>query len=50
MAIIGGAVLTPTMGLISESFRSLALASLVPLASYAFVALWLLGFQIRPAE
>ena len=31
MAIVGGAVLTPVMGLISETFRSLAVAYLVPL-------------------
>ena len=38
MAIIGGAVLTPAMGWISEAFHSLALAYLLPLVSYAFVA------------
>ena len=37
MAIIGGAVLTPVMGMISEKSHSLALAYLVPLASYAFI-------------
>jgi fucose permease len=43
MAIIGGAVLTPVMGLISETFRSLAVAYLVPLVAYAFVAYY--GFS-----
>lgn len=37
MAIVGGAVLTPMMGLISQRFQSLALAYLVPLAAYAFI-------------
>jgi FHS family L-fucose permease-like MFS transporter len=38
MSIIGGAVLTPAMGWIADVFHSLALAYLVPLISYAFVA------------
>lgn len=38
MAIVGGAILTPAMGLISEIFHSLAIAYLIPLVSYAFVA------------
>jgi FHS family L-fucose permease-like MFS transporter len=40
MAIVGGAVLTPMMGLISESLHSVAWAYLVPLASYIFVAVY----------
>jgi FHS family L-fucose permease-like MFS transporter len=38
MAIIGGAVLTPLMGLIAETRHSIVLAYLVPLMSYMFVA------------
>jgi len=38
MAIVGGAVLTPLMGLIAEVHRSIALAYLVPLVAYVFVA------------
>jgi FHS family L-fucose permease-like MFS transporter len=38
MAIVGGAVLTPLMGLIAEAHRSIALAYLVPLVAYVFVA------------
>jgi FHS family L-fucose permease-like MFS transporter len=38
MAIVGGAVLTPIMGLIAEAYRSIALAYLVPLVAYVFVA------------
>jgi FHS family L-fucose permease-like MFS transporter len=38
MAIVGGAVLTPVMGLISS--RSLAFAYLVPLACYIFIVFY----------
>jgi MFS transporter, FHS family, L-fucose permease len=40
MAIVGGAVLTPIMGLISESVHSIAWAYLVPLASFIFIAVY----------
>jgi MFS transporter, FHS family, L-fucose permease len=40
MAIVGGAVLTPIMGLISERFRSLALAYSIPLLAYLFISLY----------
>jgi MFS transporter, FHS family, L-fucose permease len=40
MAIIGGAVLTPLMGFISEKTRSLALAYSVPLLAYVVIALY----------
>jgi FHS family L-fucose permease-like MFS transporter len=40
MGIVGGAVLTPAMGLISEWSHSIALAYLVPLIAYAGVALY----------
>lgn len=38
MAIIGGAALTPIMGLISDRTHSIALAYIVPLACYVYVA------------
>ncbi|MCC6356535.1 MAG: L-fucose:H+ symporter permease [Verrucomicrobiae bacterium] len=38
MAIIGGAALTPIMGLISDRTHSIALAYVVPLACYLYVA------------
>lgn len=37
MAIVGGAVLTPIMGLISERFHSLALGYVVPLFAYIYI-------------
>ena len=40
MAIVGGAVLTPLMGFISEQTHSLALAYSVPLLAYAIIALY----------
>jgi FHS family L-fucose permease-like MFS transporter len=40
MAIIGGAALTPLMGLISDRAHSIALAYLVPLVGYVVVALY----------
>jgi FHS family L-fucose permease-like MFS transporter len=40
MSIIGGAVLTPLMGLISQAARSIAVAYCVPLAAYIFVAFY----------
>jgi FHS family L-fucose permease-like MFS transporter len=51
MAIVGGAVLTPVMGLISEAFHSLAVAYLVPLVAYAFIAYYSFsGAKVRLAE
>ena len=38
MAIIGGAILTPLMGLISEATKSMATAMLIPLGCYFIVA------------
>ena len=38
MAIIGGAVFTPLMGLIAEATGSIAVAMLVPLFGYVFIA------------
>jgi len=50
MSIIGGAVMTPGMGLISEEFHSLALAYLLPLAAYAFIAYYAFrGSKASPA-
>ncbi len=40
MGIVGGAVLTPVMGLISEASRSIAVAYLVPLLGYVGVAMY----------
>ena len=40
MAIVGGAVLTPVMGWISETGHGIALAYLVPLVSYVAIALY----------
>jgi FHS family L-fucose permease-like MFS transporter len=40
MAIVGGAVLTPVMGFISEHAHSLALAYSVPLLAYVVIALY----------
>ncbi len=40
MAIVGGAVLTPLMGFISEKTHSLALAYGVPLCAYVVIALY----------
>jgi MFS transporter, FHS family, L-fucose permease len=42
MSIVGGAVLTPLMGLIAESYHSIATAYLVPLAAYVFIAVYAL--------
>lgn len=47
MAIVGGAVLTPMMGLISERAHSLALAYSVPLMAYIVIALYSF-FGARP--
>ena len=40
MAIVGGAVLTPAMGFISEKFHSVAWAYTVPLFAYIAIALY----------
>jgi FHS family L-fucose permease-like MFS transporter len=40
MAIVGGAVLTPLMGLVSVKFHSLALAYSIPLVAYIYIALY----------
>jgi len=38
MAIVGGAILTPLMGLIAEARHTIAPAYIVPLAAYVFIA------------
>jgi FHS family L-fucose permease-like MFS transporter len=49
MAIIGGAILTPIMGLISQRSGSIANAYSVPLIGYIFVALYAFwGAHLRP--
>jgi FHS family L-fucose permease-like MFS transporter len=49
MSIIGGAVLTPIMGLISQRTGSIAHAYAVPLIGYIFVALYAFwGAHLRP--
>jgi len=40
MAIVGGAVLTPAMGLLSQSTHSIAMAYTIPLVCYFFVAFY----------
>jgi MFS transporter, FHS family, L-fucose permease len=51
MAIVGGAVLTPLMGFISEKTHSLALGYSVPLLAYVVIALYsYLGSQPRNAR
>ncbi|MHB1023903.1 MAG: L-fucose:H+ symporter permease [Acidobacteriaceae bacterium] len=40
MSIVGGAVLTPIMGLISMAAKSIAMAYLIPLLAYVIVALY----------
>jgi MFS transporter, FHS family, L-fucose permease len=50
MAIIGGAVFTPFMGWVFESTRSMAMAMLVPLACYVFIAYFaFIGSRVRRA-
>jgi FHS family L-fucose permease-like MFS transporter len=49
MSIIGGAILTPIMGLISQRTGSIANAYAVPLAGYVFVGLYAFwGAHLRP--
>ena len=49
MAIVGGAVMTPVMGWISELGHGIALAYLVPLVSYVYIALYSF-FGSKPVE
>ena len=51
MGIIGGAVFTPIMGLVAEAAKSMAMAMLVPLACYVFVAYFgFIGSKVRAAD
>ena len=51
MAVVGGGVMTPAMGLASEWSHSIALAYLVPLLGYVGVTLYaFFGSEIRPAQ
>lgn len=48
MAIVGGAVFTPVMGLIFEATKSMAMAMLVPLGCYIFIAYFaFIGSRMR---
>jgi FHS family L-fucose permease-like MFS transporter len=48
MAIVGGAVLTPVMGVIADASKSLAYAYGVPLAGYVIIACYAFFAQARP--
>jgi FHS family L-fucose permease-like MFS transporter len=51
MSIIGGAVLTPAMGIVSQTTGSIAVAYVVPLAGYIFVALYAFwGCRVKPVR
>ena len=51
MAIVGGAVLTPLMGWISQTQHSIATAYLVPLFCYCGIALYsFVGVRLQPRE
>ena len=51
MAIIGGAVATPAMGLIFQFSRSMAMAMLVPLVCYVFITYYAFyGSKVRVPE
>jgi FHS family L-fucose permease-like MFS transporter len=51
MAIIGGAVLTPIMGLVFQISHSMAMALLVPLFCYAFITYYsFVGSKVRLPE
>jgi FHS family L-fucose permease-like MFS transporter len=51
MAIVGGAVLTPLMGLVAETAHSIAPAYLVPLTAYVFIAGYaFVGARVRPSR
>jgi FHS family L-fucose permease-like MFS transporter len=50
MTIVGGAVLTPLMGLVSQHAHSMALAYLLPFAAYVFIAYYgFLGSRVHAA-
>jgi FHS family L-fucose permease-like MFS transporter len=48
MAIVGGALFPPLMGLIADHLKSLAVAYFIPLAAYIFIAYFsFVGSQVR---
>ncbi len=48
MAIIGGAVAPPVMGLIFQAIHSMAVAMVVPMLCYVFIAYYALyGSRVR---
>jgi FHS family L-fucose permease-like MFS transporter len=48
MAIVGGAVLTPLMGLVAQATASMAKAMLVPLGCYVVIAYYaFIGSRLR---
>jgi FHS family L-fucose permease-like MFS transporter len=48
MAIVGGAVFTPIMGLVFDRTKSMALAMLVPMVCYVFIAYYsFVGSKVR---
>jgi FHS family L-fucose permease-like MFS transporter len=49
MAIIGGAVLTPLMGIIADESKHLAWAYAVPLIGYAVIAFYSV-YRLRRAK
>ena len=50
MAIIGGAVFTPIIGLVFQATRSMALAMTVPLVCYVVVGLFAFWGSMLPAR
>ncbi len=51
IAIVGGAVLTPIMGLISQTQHSIAAAYMVPLLCYCGIALYsFVGVRMKRRE
>lgn len=51
MSIVGGGVLTPLMGLISQRERSIAIAYLVPMFAYMFIAWYsFFGSHVRALD
>jgi MFS transporter, FHS family, L-fucose permease len=51
MAIVGGAVLTPLMGWISQTQHSIAQAYLVPLGCYMVIAIYsFVGTRLKRTE
>jgi FHS family L-fucose permease-like MFS transporter len=48
MAIIGGAIVPPLMGLVSDATKSMALGMTLPLLCYVFIAYYgFVGSKVR---